>query len=253
MNASTQKQASLKKAPSFLVDLSNKKLNSIFGREKEIEKVIEVLGRKNKSNPILVGEAGVGKTSIVEGLVNKIQQGDVPENLLNKKVYSLDLSALCCDLSYFKAIIQEAVDTKAILFIDEIHNIVGAGRNFGNLDVANLLKPILTDGSISCIGATTYEEYHQCFEKDAALERRFSKIVVEELSIKDTFREDFPYRDDKNWLAWTNIQKDSQGNMTVSKVPIPDRMKTNSSMTYRQRYPIIYAGEAEIIKELGLG
>lgn len=167
-----------------LVDLSTKNIEQVIGREEEIERLIEILSRKDKNNPILVGEAGVGKTSVIYGLVNRIKSGNVPARLQNKKVLLLDVSVLANNLPYIKGIFNEVASSGGILFIDEIHNIVGAGRASGSLDVSNIMKPLLSNGEITCIGATTYEEYKLYFEKDAALDRRFQRIEILEPSIE---------------------------------------------------------------------
>jgi ATP-dependent Clp protease ATP-binding subunit ClpC len=164
----------------YALDMSSESYPSVIGRDNEIQRMIEILCRKNKANPILVGEAGVGKTALVHGLVNLIKEGNVPYNLINKKVYSLDLSLLAKDITAVKYVIDQVTSSGDILFIDEIHNIVGAGKSFGSLDVANIMKPLLTSGNLMCIGATTPEEYMKYFEKDSALERRFSKVSVDE-------------------------------------------------------------------------
>lgn len=167
---------------SFVHEIKVKDGAILFGREKEVKGIIEVLARKNKSNPILIGEPGVGKTAIIQALAKVINDGEVPSVLMGKKIYSLDLSLLSVDLSRFISALKEVIDKKGILFIDEIHNVVGAGKNSGSLDAANLLKPLLTDGTVMCIGATTPTEYSKYLEKDAAFERRFSKITVAEPS-----------------------------------------------------------------------
>ena len=186
MKAEKQKQSD---ADGFLslctVDMTAKTYDQVIGRDKEIENIIEILCRKNKANPILVGEAGVGKTAVIQGLVNRIKQGNIPQKLMNKRIRSLDLSLLSKNLDAIKFTLDEIIKSGDILFIDEIHNIVGAGRNSGSLDVANIMKPLLTDGSVSCIGATTLDEYQMYFEKDSALERRFSKVLVEEPTVQD--------------------------------------------------------------------
>lgn len=164
----------------YAVELTSNKKSEVFGRDSEIQRVVEILSRKNKANPVLVGDPGVGKTAIVSGLVDRINSGNVPHNLLNKKVYSIDLSVLSKNLNAIKYVIDEITCSGDILFIDEIHNIVGAGRGHGSLDLANIMKPLLTNGSFMCIGATTPEEFMKYFEKDSALERRFSKVFVDE-------------------------------------------------------------------------
>jgi ATP-dependent Clp protease ATP-binding subunit ClpC len=170
---------------SCLFDMTQKSYPRIIGRDSEIERAIEVLSRKNKANPILVGDAGVGKTSIVEGLVNLIQSDNVPDSLRNRKVFSMDLSLLGGSISQMRDALNVVMTEDAILFIDEIHNVIGAGKTQGSLDLANVLKPYLTNGMLTCIGATTYEEYQKYFQNDVALERRFSKIEIKEPSIQD--------------------------------------------------------------------
>ena len=183
----------------FTMELTKEaiKFDDVIGRDKEIERVIQILARRKKNNPILVGEAGVGKTAIVEGLAKRIREGKVPDILKNKKIYSLDIGSLIAGTKYrgefekrLKAILKELKkENEPILFIDEIHMIVGAGAaGDSNMDVANLLKPALARGEIRCIGATTYEEYKNHFEKDKALNRRFQKIDIKEPSIEDTIK-----------------------------------------------------------------
>ena len=170
------------------------KYDTIIGREKEIERIMQIISRRNKNNPCLVGEPGVGKTAIVEGLAEKIMTGDVPENLKNKRIIDLDISGIVAGAKYrgdfeerIKKIIDEVKKAKnIILFIDEIHTIVGAGAAEGAIDAANILKPLLARGEIQLIGATTLDEYRKYIEKDSALERRFSIINVNEPSAKDT-------------------------------------------------------------------
>ncbi|MEX2145027.1 MAG: ATP-dependent Clp protease ATP-binding subunit [Candidatus Spechtbacterales bacterium] len=185
-HTATQKPSAL---DTFCEDLtakaSDSKLDPLIGREKEIEQVIRVLSRKNKNNPLLVGDAGVGKTAIVHGLAQKIADGKTPERLLNKKIFSLNLSSLLAGTVYrgefeerMRDLTEEASQSGAILFIDEIHTLVGAGAAQGSLDAANIIKPALVNGEFQCIGATTYEEYKRSIEKDAALERRFQKVTV---------------------------------------------------------------------------
>ena len=173
------------------------KFDDVIGRDREIERVIQILARRKKNNPILVGEAGVGKTAIVEGLAKRIREEKVPDILKNKKIYSLDIGSLIAGTKYrgefekrLKAILKELKkENEPILFIDEIHMIVGAGAaGDSNMDVANLLKPALARGEIRCIGATTYEEYKNHFEKDKALNRRFQKIDIKEPSVEDTIK-----------------------------------------------------------------
>ena len=171
------------------------KLDPVIGRDAEIRNVIRILSRKTKNNPVLIGEAGVGKTAIAEGLAQRIVRGDVPENLKDRKVFSLDMGALVAGAKYrgefeerLKSVLQEVKksDGQIILFIDELHTIVGAGKTDGAMDAGNLLKPMLARGELHCIGATTLNEYRQYIEKDPALERRFQPVMVNEPSIEDT-------------------------------------------------------------------
>ena len=171
------------------------KLDPVYGREPEIMRLIQVLSRRTKNNPVLIGEAGVGKTAIVEGLAQKIANDEVPEILANKLVYSLDLGAMVAGTRFrgefeerLKTSIEEIQesDGEVILFIDELHNVVGAGAAQGTMDASNMLKPALARGDLQCIGATTIDEYHKYIEKDAALERRFAPIYVDEPSVEDT-------------------------------------------------------------------
>src|SRR5947207_2517919 len=173
----------------------NGKIDPLIGREHELERVVQVLCRRRKNNPLLVGEAGVGKTAIAEGLARRINEGDVPELLREFQVYSLDMGALLAGTKYrgdfeqrLKAVLKQLADNpKSILFIDEIHTIIGAGAaSGGTLDASNLLKPALSTGALKCIGATTYGEFRQIFEKDHALSRRFQKIDVPEPSVAET-------------------------------------------------------------------
>ena len=165
------------------------KLDPVIGRDEEIRRVLQILSRRSKNNPMLVGEPGTGKTAIAEGLAHRIVRGDVPENLKSKQIYSLDMGALVAGAKYkgefeerLKAIVNEVTqsDGEIILFIDEIHTLVGAGKGEGAMDAANILKPALARGELRSIGATTLDEYQKYFEKDKALERRFQKVMVDE-------------------------------------------------------------------------
>ncbi|MBQ6824001.1 MAG: ATP-dependent chaperone ClpB [Clostridia bacterium] len=171
------------------------KLDPVIGRDEEIRNVIRILSRKTKNNPVLIGEPGVGKTAIAEGLALRIVRGDVPENLKNRKLFSLDMGALISGAKYrgefeerLKAVLTEVQKSEGeiLLFIDELHTIVGAGKTEGSMDAGNLLKPMLARGELHCIGATTLNEYRQYIEKDAALERRFQPVLVAEPSVEDT-------------------------------------------------------------------
>ena len=171
------------------------KLDPVIGRDDEIRRTIQILSRRTKNNPVLVGEAGVGKTAVVEGIAQRMAQGDVPESLRDKKILSLDLGALIAGAKYrgefeerLKAVLKEisSADGRIILFIDELHTLVGAGAAEGATDAANLLKPALARGELRCIGATTLDEYRKHIEKDKALERRFQPVMVEEPSVDDT-------------------------------------------------------------------
>lgn len=186
----------LKKYGQELVEAAAKnKLDPVIGRDEEIRRVIQILSRRTKNNPVLIGEPGVGKTAAVEGLAQRILKGDVPELLKEKKVFALDLGALIAGAKYrgefeerLKAVLKEIQESNGeiILFIDEIHNIVGAGRTEGAMDAGNLLKPMLARGELRCIGATTLDEYRKYIEKDAALERRFQPVMIDQPSVEDT-------------------------------------------------------------------
>lgn len=170
------------------------KLDPVIGRDEEIRRVLQILSRRTKNNPILIGEPGVGKTAIAEGIAHRIVRGDVPDNLLNKRIYSLDMGALIAGAKYqgefeerLKSVVNEVVnsDGNVVLFIDEIHTLVGAGKGEGAMDAANILKPALARGELRAIGATTLQEYQKYFEKDKALERRFQKVMIEEPTAED--------------------------------------------------------------------
>ncbi|MDD7366305.1 MAG: Clp protease N-terminal domain-containing protein, partial [Clostridiales bacterium] len=179
-----------------LVELARKqKLDPVIGRDTEIRNVIRILLRKTKNNPVLIGEPGVGKTAIAEGLAERIVRGDVPDSLKDRKVFSLDMGALIAGAKFrgefeerLKAVLNEIKKSegKIILFIDELHTIVGAGKTEGSMDAGNLLKPMLARGELHCIGATTLDEYRKYIEKDAALERRFQPVMVDEPTVEDT-------------------------------------------------------------------
>ena len=171
------------------------KLDPVIGRDDEIRRVIQVLSRRTKNNPVLIGEPGVGKTAIAEGLAQRIVRNDVPDSLKNKKLVSLDMGALIAGAKYrgefeerLKAVLKEVVDSDGhiVLFIDELHTVVGAGKTEGSMDAGNLLKPMLARGELHCIGATTLDEYRKHIEKDPALERRFQQVLVDQPTVEDT-------------------------------------------------------------------
>lgn len=191
----TPQQAIEKYTTDFTKLAADGKLDPVIGRDEEIRRSIQVLSRRTKNNPVLIGNPGVGKTAIVEGLANRIISGDVPENLLKKQLLSLDMGALMAGASFrgqfegrLKAILKavKESDGKIILFIDELHTLVGAGKGEGSMDAANLLKPMLARGELHCLGATTLDEYRQYIEKDPALARRFQPVYVDEPTVDDT-------------------------------------------------------------------
>lgn len=191
----TPEQAIAKYTTDFTKLAADGKLDPVIGRDEEIRRTIQVLSRRTKNNPVLIGNPGVGKTAIVEGLATRIITGDVPENLLNKKLLSLDMGALMAGAMFrgqfegrLKAILKAVKDSdgQIILFIDELHTLVGAGKGEGSMDAGNLLKPMLARGELHCLGATTLDEYRQYIEKDPALARRFQPVYVDEPSVDDT-------------------------------------------------------------------
>ena len=195
-NNPEEKLGALKKYGRLLnSEVHNGKIDPVIGRDEEIRRVLQVLSRRTKNNPVLIGEPGVGKTAIVEGIARRIVDGDVPESLSSKLVYTLDMGALIAGTQFrgqfeerLKAVIKEVTEAQGevILFIDEIHILIGAGASSGSMDAANILKPALARGELRCIGATTLDEYQKYIEKDSALERRFQKVFVSEPSVDDT-------------------------------------------------------------------
>lgn len=188
-------EALVKYGRNLVEDAKKHKLDPVIGRDEEIRRVIRILSRRTKNNPVLIGEPGVGKTAIVEGLAERIVRGDVPEGLKDRIVFSLDMGALIAGAKYrgefeerLKAVLKEVENSEGriILFIDEIHTIVGAGKTEGSMDAGNLIKPLLARGELHCIGATTFDEYRKYIEKDKALERRFQPVVVDEPSVEDS-------------------------------------------------------------------
>ncbi len=194
-NAENMLEALEKYGRNLVEDVKSGKIDPVIGRDDEIRRVIQILSRKTKNNPVLIGEPGVGKTAIVEGIAWRIMKGDVPFGLKDKKLIELDMGALIAGAKYrgefeerLKAILDEvkAASGNIILFIDELHNLVGAGKTEGSMDAANLLKPLLARGELRCIGATTFNEYRKYIEKDSALERRFQRVQVQEPTVEDT-------------------------------------------------------------------
>ena len=198
MNGAPQQQPQQSALERYCIDITKRaadgKLDPVIGRHEEIRRVMQILSRRTKNNPVLIGEPGVGKTAIVEGIAQRIINNDVPESLRNKKILSLDLGLLIAGAKYqgefedrLKSVLKEIEDAQdgIILFIDELHMLVGAGGSGGGMDASNLLKPALSRGDLHCIGATTIKEYKQYIEKDAALERRFQRVLIEEPSLED--------------------------------------------------------------------
>ena len=194
-NAQPEQKALEKYATDLIAQAKNGKLDPVIGRDDEIRRILQILSRRTKNNPILIGEPGTGKTAIVEGLAHRILRGDVPENLKNKRLISLDMGALIAGAKYqgefeerLKAVIKEVTESNGsiILFIDEIHTLVGAGQTSGAMDAANILKPALARGELRSIGATTLNEYQKYFEKDKALERRFQPVMVDEPDVQSS-------------------------------------------------------------------
>ncbi|KHO40104.1 protein disaggregation chaperone [Clostridium tetani] len=188
-------EALVKYGRNLIEDAKKHKLDPVIGRDEEIRRIVRILSRRTKNNPVLIGDPGVGKTAIIEGLAERIVRGDVPEGLKNKIIFSLDMGALIAGAKFrgefeerLRAVLKEVENSqgKIILFIDEIHNIVGAGKTEGSMDAGNLIKPMLARGELNCIGATTFDEYRKYIEKDKALERRFQPVIIDEPTVEDT-------------------------------------------------------------------
>src|SRR5699024_9530641 len=194
-NAESRYEALKKYARDLTEEAERNKLDPVIGRDQEIRRVMQILSRRTKNNPVLIGEPGVGKTAIAEGMALHINRGDVPEGLKNKRIVALDMGALMAGTKFrgefeerLKAVVNEVQDAdgQIILFIDEIHTLVGAGASEGSMDAANILKPSLARGELHAIGATTLAEYRKYIEKDKALERRLQTVMIQEPSVEDT-------------------------------------------------------------------